>query len=83
MEKTDISRSVSSSLYHNTGLAAIALAAILWSTGGLFIKWINLPAISILTFRAFFASLLFLSFLDVKFWFLHLKYFWFLVFMLF
>lgn len=59
MEKTDISRSVSSSLYHNTGLAAIALAAILWSTGGLFIKWINLPAISILTFRAFFASLLF------------------------
>jgi drug/metabolite transporter, DME family len=46
--------------YHNTGIAAIALAAILWSTGGLFIKWINLPPISILTYRAFFAALLFL-----------------------
>ena len=46
--------------YHNTGIAAIALAAILWSTGGLFIKWISLPPISILTYRAFFAALLFL-----------------------
>jgi len=50
----------SGTLYHNTGLAAIALAAILWSTGGLFIKWINLLPISILTFRAFYAALLFL-----------------------
>lgn len=48
------------STYHNTGLAAIAMAAILWSTGGLFIKWINLPPISILTYRALFAALLFL-----------------------
>lgn len=60
MEKSVSPHSASNSLYHNTGLAAIALAAILWSTGGLFIKWINLPPISILTFRAFFAALLFL-----------------------
>jgi len=60
VEKSVSPHSASNSLYHNTGLAAIALAAILWSTGGLFIKWINLPPISILTFRAFFAALLFL-----------------------
>jgi drug/metabolite transporter (DMT)-like permease len=60
VDKAATSNSSSNSLYHNTGLAAIALAAILWSTGGLLIKWINLPPISILTYRAFFAALLFL-----------------------
>jgi drug/metabolite transporter (DMT)-like permease len=60
VEKSTSSGLASHSMYHNAGLAAIALAAILWSTGGLFIKWINLPPVAILTYRAFFASLLFL-----------------------
>lgn len=44
---------------HQSGLAAILLAAFLWSTGGLFIKLIHIDAQAILSLRALFAALLF------------------------
>lgn len=44
---------------HQAGLLAVSLAAILWSTGGLFIKLISLGALPILCYRATFAALLF------------------------
>jgi len=47
-------------LRHRAGLGSIALAALLWSTGGLLIKWAALPPASIMAIRAGFAALLFL-----------------------
>ena len=41
------------------GLIAVVLAALLWSTGGVFIKLLSLPPYSILGLRAFFAAGLF------------------------
>lgn len=40
---------------HQKGVAAICLAAFLWSTGGLFIKLVPLPALPITTYRSLFA----------------------------
>jgi drug/metabolite transporter (DMT)-like permease len=37
---------------HNKGLLAIVLAALVWSTAGLFIKWLPQDAFTILCFRA-------------------------------
>lgn len=45
---------------HQKGVLAILLAAVLWSTGGLFIKLISLDAVQISFFRSFFAALVFL-----------------------
>lgn len=39
------------------GLVAILAAAVLWSTGGLFIKWVSLDAIGITLWRSVFAGL--------------------------
>lgn len=44
---------------HQSGLIAILFAALLWSTGGLFIKLISLEAYSILSLRAMFSAILF------------------------
>ncbi len=44
---------------HQRGLAAVFIAAILWSTGGMFIKLITLNAIQISFFRSFFAAIVF------------------------
>ncbi len=44
---------------HKKGLLAVLAAAMLWSTGGMFIKLITLNAIQISFFRSFFAALVF------------------------
>ncbi|MFQ5381418.1 MAG: DMT family transporter [Dehalococcoidia bacterium] len=40
---------------HREGLLAVLCAALLWSTGGLFIKWVDLDVLSISWWRAAFA----------------------------
>ena len=40
---------------HRQGLLAVTAAAILWSTGGLFIKWVSLEALGVTMWRALFA----------------------------
>lgn len=45
---------------HKKGVLAVVIAAMLWSTGGIFIKLVSLDAFSISFFRAVFASLVFL-----------------------
>jgi len=42
---------------HRQGLLAVLGAAILWSTGGLFIKWVSIDALGITMWRALFAGL--------------------------
>ncbi|WP_322796766.1 DMT family transporter [Tepidiforma sp.] len=42
---------------HQRGLAAILGAAVLWSTGGLFIKWVSLDAPGVTMWRSLFAAL--------------------------
>ncbi len=42
---------------HREGLLAVLCAALLWSTGGLFIKWVDLDTLSISWWRALFAYL--------------------------
>lgn len=44
---------------HKKGLLAVLAAAMLWSTGGMFIKLVTLNAIQISFFRSFFAALVF------------------------
>ncbi len=44
---------------HQKGILAILLAALLWSTGGLFIKLVTYNPVQISFFRCFFASLVF------------------------
>ena len=44
---------------HRRGLAAVAVAAVVWSTGGLFIKLLPFSALTILFYRSVFAALLF------------------------
>ncbi|MCB9284662.1 MAG: EamA family transporter [Lewinellaceae bacterium] len=44
---------------HQMGLAAIVVAALLWSTGGLFIKLLSQNAYAILCYRSGFAALIF------------------------
>jgi len=44
---------------HQSGLLAIVLAAVVWSTGGLLIKLLSQNAFTILCYRAAFAALLF------------------------
>lgn len=44
---------------HQSGLLAIVIAALFWSTGGLFIKLLSQDAYTILCYRAAFAALLF------------------------
>ena len=46
-----------------TGLLYIALAALLWSTGGIFIKWVDDPPLKVTFYRSIFAAVaLFLVF---------------------
>lgn len=45
---------------HQKGILAILFSAILWSTGGIFIKLVSLNAIQICFFRSIFAALVFL-----------------------
>ncbi len=40
---------------HRQGLIAVLAAAVLWSTGGLFIKWVSLDALAITMWRSLFA----------------------------
>ena len=40
---------------HRQGLLAVLLAAVLWSSGGLFIKWVSLDALAITMWRSIFA----------------------------
>lgn len=42
---------------HTQGLLAVTLAAVLWSTGGVFIKWVSIDALGITMWRAAFAGL--------------------------
>jgi len=42
--------------HHRQGLLAVLGAAILWSTGGLFIKWVSLDALGITMWRSLFAG---------------------------
>ncbi|MEO8399472.1 MAG: DMT family transporter, partial [Ignavibacteriaceae bacterium] len=44
---------------HQKGILAVLLAAILWSSGGMFIKLISLNALQISFFRSFFAAVVF------------------------
>ncbi len=44
---------------HKKGLLAVLAAAMLWSTGGMFIKLVTLNAIQISFFRSFFAAIVF------------------------
>lgn len=46
---------------HQKGLIAIVIAALLWSTGGLFIKLISLNAFQLSFFRSIFTALTFLA----------------------
>ncbi len=41
---------------HRQGLFAVTAAAILWSTGGLLIKWVSLDALGVTMWRALFAT---------------------------
>lgn len=41
---------------HQQGLIAVAAAAMLWSTGGLFIKWVSLGALGVTMWRSLFAG---------------------------
>lgn len=41
---------------HRQGLLAVLLAAGMWSTGGLFIKWVSLDAMGVTMWRALFAG---------------------------
>ncbi|MBN8546543.1 MAG: EamA family transporter [Ignavibacteria bacterium] len=45
---------------HQKGIIAVVIAALLWSTGGLFIKLISLNSIQLSFFRSFFAGLVIL-----------------------
>lgn len=45
---------------HQKGILAVLAAALLWSTGGLFIKLVTFDAIQISFFRSFFAAIVFL-----------------------
>ncbi len=42
---------------HRQGLAAVVVTAMLWSTGGLFIKWVSLDAFGVTMWRSLFAGL--------------------------
>ncbi len=42
---------------HRQGIFAVLLAAILWSTGGVFIKWVSLDAIGVTMWRSLFAGI--------------------------
>jgi drug/metabolite transporter, DME family len=42
---------------HRQGLLAVLGAAVLWSTGGLFIKWVSIDALGITMWRALFAGI--------------------------
>ncbi len=42
---------------HRQGLLAVTLAAVLWSSGGLLIKWVDLDAFGITMWRSVFAAL--------------------------
>lgn len=53
---------------HQSGLLAVLLAALLWSTGGLFIKLLPFDAFTILCYRAFFAALLFAGLFRRRVW---------------
>ena len=44
---------------HQKGIIAVLISAVLWSTGGLFIKLISLPPLQITFFRAIFAASVF------------------------
>lgn len=44
-----------SSSEHREGLLAVLVAAVLWSSGGLFIKWVDIDALSITMWRSGFA----------------------------
>lgn len=44
---------------HQAGVSAVVLAAIVWSTGGLFIKWLPFEPFTILFYRSVCAALLF------------------------
>jgi drug/metabolite transporter (DMT)-like permease len=41
---------------HRQGLVAVVAAAALWSTGGLFIKWVSLDALGVTMWRSLFAG---------------------------
>ncbi|HNM78010.1 MAG TPA: DMT family transporter [Tepidiformaceae bacterium] len=45
---------------HQQGLVAVLGAAVLWSTGGLFIKWVSLDALGVTMWRSFLASIVML-----------------------
>ena len=42
---------------HQQGLAAVLAAAVLWSTGGLFIKWVSLDALGVTMWRSLLAGI--------------------------
>ena len=46
---------------HQKGILAVLAAALLWSTGGLFIKLVTFDAIQISFFRSFFAAIVFIA----------------------
>jgi drug/metabolite transporter (DMT)-like permease len=41
---------------HQQGLVAVLAAAVLWSTGGLFIKWVSLDALGVTMWRSLLAG---------------------------
>lgn len=47
--------------YHKKGILAVVIAALLWSTGGLFIKLISLNSLQLSFFRSLFAGLVILA----------------------
>ncbi|KAA0252225.1 MAG: hypothetical protein EDM75_12335 [Chlorobiota bacterium] len=47
--------------YHKKGIIAVIVAALLWSTGGLFIKLISLNSLQLSFFRSLFAGLVILA----------------------
>ncbi len=49
------------SSYHKKGIMAVVIAALLWSTGGLFIKLITLNSLQLSFFRSLFAGLVILA----------------------
>ncbi len=48
--------SLAASREHRKGLGAVLIAAVLWSTGGLFIKWVDLDALAITMWRSLLAG---------------------------
>lgn len=46
---------------HQKGILAVLAAALLWSTGGLFIKLVTFDALQISFFRSFFAAIVFIA----------------------